>query len=231
MIDLLLVPGLACTGQMWVKQIEALSEVATCRVADLSSEETIAAMAAAITRDAPERFALAGFSMGGLVALEILARFPERVSHLALLSTNAAGILPQVREKLTKAIDLVGQQGLETYLRGAFPTYFAPSHLEDAALWESFRTMGLTLGPAATVRQMRALLEYPGTPKDLLKGIRCPVTLICGREDQRTPPAVHTAMAAEIPDARLHILNDAGHFTPLEAPGGVSAALIRWLQN
>jgi pimeloyl-ACP methyl ester carboxylesterase len=136
-----------------------------------------------------------------------------------------------VREKLTKAIDLVEQQGLETYLRGAFPTYFAPSHLEDSAFWESFSAMGLALGPAVAVRQMRALLGYPGAPKDLLKTIHCPATLICGREDQRTPPAVHTAMAAEIPNARLHVLNDAGHFTPLEAPGGVSAALARWLQT
>jgi pimeloyl-ACP methyl ester carboxylesterase len=186
-------------------------------------------MADAVLDQAPDRFALAGFSMGGCVALEVVARAPERVSRLALLSTSAHGLPPPVRQHYQGAIAGIEAGGLGTYLADAFPRYVAPERAHDPALWGTFAAMAEGLGPAVAVRQMRALLDYPGFRGDL-GGIACPTAVICGREDRRTPVAVHEELARRIPNARLWVVERAGHFTPLEEPQAVTDALRDWLR-
>jgi pimeloyl-ACP methyl ester carboxylesterase len=108
----------------------------------------------------------------------------------------------------------------------AFPRYVAAERAHDAALWQTFLTMGTDLGAAVAVRQMRALLGYVGFSGEL-DHISCPTTLICGERDERTPVAGHRAMAQRIPGAELVIIDGAGHFTPLEQPSAVASALRR----
>jgi pimeloyl-ACP methyl ester carboxylesterase len=225
---LLLIPGLLCDGRLWAAQAAALAAEARCRSPDLTPYESIEAMADAVLAQAPARFALAGFSMGGCVALEVIGRAPERVGRLALLSSAAHGLLPPVRERLQEAIPAIEGGGLETYLAAAFPSYVAPKRAHDPELWNTFAAMGRQLGPAVAVRQMRALLAYPGFRGDLGR-IGCPTAVIGGREDQRTPPATHEELAARIPGARLHVITRTGHFTPLEEPQAVTDALRLWL--
>jgi pimeloyl-ACP methyl ester carboxylesterase len=227
--DVLMIPGLLCDQRLWAAQAEALAASAICRTPDLTACESVEAMADAVLDRAPGRFALAGFSMGGCVALEVVGRAPERVSRLALLSTAAHGLLPQVRERLRQAVPAVAAGGLEAYLAAAFPSYVAPDRAHDRGLWSTFAAMGLSLGPAVAVRQMRALLAYPGFRGDFRR-IGCPTAVICGREDRRTPPAAHEELAALIPGARLRVVERAGHFTPLEEPQAVTDALRDWLQ-
>jgi pimeloyl-ACP methyl ester carboxylesterase len=211
-------------------QTRALSDIASCRTPDLTGYESIDQMADGILRQAPEQFALAGFSMGGCVTLEIVARAPQRVLQLALLSTNAAGILPHVRLHYEESIKRLEGGGLEKYLMEAFPRYVAPERVHDLQLWESFSAMGIDLGAAVAVRQMRALLDYRESSGDL-GAIVCPTMLICGERDERTPLAVHQVMATQILGAELTVIDEAGHFTPLERPSAVAATLRRGLKR
>ncbi len=227
--DLFLLPGLLCDERLWAAQTEALEGLARSRTCDLAAYESIAAIADAVLDQAPERFAMAGFSMGGCVALEVVARAPERVSRLALLSTSASGLLPPVRRHLRESIAGIEAGGFDAYLADAFPLYVAPERRHDRALWGTFAAMGKSLGPAVAVRQMRALLEYPGFGGDLGR-IACPTVVICGREDRRTPVAAHEELARLIPGARLRVIERSGHFTPLEEPQAVADALRDWLQ-
>ncbi|MGO9377711.1 MAG: alpha/beta fold hydrolase [Dissulfurispiraceae bacterium] len=230
LIDVLLLPGLLCNERLWVAQTKALAGLAHSSTLDLNSYKSIAAMADAILDKAPEQFALAGFSMGGCVALEIIARAPERVCRLALLSTNAGGLLPPVRQHLQNSIASIEAGGFDAYLVDAFPNYVAHERVQDHALWDTFAGMAKSLGPAVAVRQMLALLEYPGFKYDLGQ-ISCTTAIICGREDQRTPVSVHKKLAEEIPAAKLSIIEHAGHFTPLEQPLAVTDALRDWLMK
>jgi pimeloyl-ACP methyl ester carboxylesterase len=229
-IDLLLIPGLLCDERLWVGQAQALSEIASCQTPDLTAYGSIDQMAEGVLSQAPEQFALAGFSMGGCVALEIVARAPQRVRQLALLSTNAAGIMPQVRLHYQESIESLQAGGLAKYLLEAFPRYVAVERMHDSQLWQAFAAMGSDLGAAVAVRQMRALLGYPGFKGDL-RAIICPTLLICGEQDERTPIAVHELMATQIPGAELTVIGGAGHFTPLEQPSAVAAALRQGLSR
>jgi pimeloyl-ACP methyl ester carboxylesterase len=228
--QLLLIPGLLCDAQLWRTQIDALASSAHAHVPELGARGSIPAMADALLEQAPPSFALAGFSLGGVVALEILARAPQRVTGLALLSTNAAGITPAVREHLAASIAGLEAGQLDAYLKDAFPRYVAPSRVHDPALRETFSAMATHLGAAVGVRQMRALLDYPGFRGDLAR-IACPTTVIAGRDDQRIPVAVQQQMAAQIPGATFRVIENAGHFTPLEQPAAVTAALREWLAS
>jgi pimeloyl-ACP methyl ester carboxylesterase len=225
---LLLIPGLLCDARLWASQTRSLADISCIDVPDLTAHESISDMAEDILHRAPEKFAMAGFSMGGCVALEIIARAPTRVSRLALLSTNAGGLLPPVRQHLMQAIAGIETDGLARYLAAAFPLYVAAHNADDQALWRAFSDMAEDLGPAVGVRQMRALLNYSGFCGNLAD-IACPTTLICGREDRRTPVSAHAAMGEHIPQAKVAVVEHAGHFTPLEEPDQVGAFLREWI--
>lgn len=225
--DLLLIPGLLSDHGLWAAQVTALADLARGRTA-VPSAPTIPAMADEVLSRAPERFALAGFSLGGCVALEVWARAADRVERLALLSTNAAGPLPAVRRHYEASIAGIEAEGLDGYLAAAFPRYVAPEHAADRALFEAFAAMGRRVGAETGLRQMRALLDYRGF-EGSLGAIECPTMLACGRDDQRTPVAVHAAMAAQIRGAQLTVIERSGHFTALEQPAALGAALRAWL--
>src|SRR5271154_3020836 len=228
-IELLLVPGLLCDHRLWVGQAPSLADAACVRVPDLTTYVSIVEMADSILGTAPARFALAGFSMGGCVALEIISRAPQRVQRLALLSTNAAGVLPSVRRHYEESIASIEAGELDNYLADAFPRYVAPVRASDRALWESFSAMATSLGAVVAVRQMRALLDYSAF-RGCLQDIACPTMLICGDADHRTPVAIHQEMSRQIFGSQLRVIEGSGHFTPLERPTAVTDALRQWLQ-
>lgn len=227
--DLVLLPGLLCDERLWAAQAKGLTGFARVVIPDLAARGSIESTADGVLDEAPATFSLAGFSMGGCVALEVVARAPARVRRLALLSTSPKGILPAVREHYLDSIASIETGGLDAYLADAFPLYVAPERAHDRTLWETFEAMGKSLGPAVAVRQMYSLLGYRGFSGDLGR-IACPTMVICGREDRRTPVTVHEEMAGQIADARLRIIDRAGHFTPLEEPRAVTDAFFEWLK-
>jgi hypothetical protein len=160
------------------------------------------------------------------VAMEVLAKAQSRVTRLALLSTNPGGILPQVRSHYLSVIEGIEAGKFDAYLADAFPRYVAPDRAGDEALWKTYRDMAKRLGPEVGVRQMRALLDYKGFGAQL-STITCPLALIFGREDRRTP----VDAMGNVGGATVCVIEKAGHFTPLEQPEAVSAALRAWLPS
>jgi len=225
---LILIPGLLCDQTLWTAQIEGLKRQANITVADITKQRTIADMAADILGSAPARFCLVGFSLGSQVALEIMHLARERVERLALLSATHGGLPPNVRGAIRRAVAALEQGKFDQYLEEAYPTYVAARRVDDAELKRTFVSMAHTVGVQAGLLQMKALLAI-GNPFTDLEQIRCPTVIVGGREDHRITPAAHQLLAQEIPGSELLIIDEAGHFTPLEQPGKVTAALQYWL--
>lgn len=228
MTQLVLIPGLLCDCRLWCGQIAALEHRAEIIVPDMTRQRTITEMAAAVINQVDGRFSLAGFSLGGQVALEIVRLAPERVERLALLSTTHGGLTPAVTEAISNAVAMLERGEFDRYLEEVYPFYFAPSHTDDPVLWSAFAAMAHAVGPRAGIRQMQALLAIDG-PFSHLGRISCPTVVIAGQEDRRATPAVQQLLAGEIPGCQLAMIEDSGHFSTMEQPAKVNKALSDWL--
>jgi pimeloyl-ACP methyl ester carboxylesterase len=230
MNKLVLIPGLLCNSRLWSAQIAALSAHTDIYVPQIVGETSIAHMASGILDSVRGRFSLAGFSLGSQVALRIMEVTADRIDRLALLSATHGGLLPPVQEALRKAILTIERGGFAEYLESAYPTYVTSAHAQDSDMRQSFMDMACEVGPRSGLLQMKALLELQ-EPFRHLGQISCPTIVIGGSEDRRTTPAAHEILAREIPHASLLFIEDAAHFTPLEQPAQVTAALQRWMEQ
>jgi pimeloyl-ACP methyl ester carboxylesterase len=226
---LVLVPGLLCDALLWRPQIEGLADVADCWVADHTRHETMADIAHAILADAPFRhFALAGLSMGGYIAFEIMRRAPERVRKLALLDTVASPDTPEKTEGRRNLMALAERGKFVGVSNSLIPLFIHPSRVADAGLTALIRTMARNIGRRGFLRQERAIIGRVDS-RPFLEAIACPTLVLCGREDVVTPLAAHEEMARAIPGTVLEVIEDCGHLSTLERPTEVNAALARWL--
>jgi pimeloyl-ACP methyl ester carboxylesterase len=226
---LVLVPGLLCDAAVWQPQTDALADVAAPWVADHTRHDDLRALAAAVLREAPaERFALAGFSMGGYVALEMIAQAPERIARLALVDTSARPESAEARERRLRLIELAASGKFSRVTEVLLPMMLHASRLADPALLAVVRDMARRTGEDAFVRQERAIMSRADS-RPRLAAIGCPTLVLCGRDDQLTPLEGHEEMAAAIPGATLTVLGTCGHMSTLERPEAVSAALRTWL--
>jgi pimeloyl-ACP methyl ester carboxylesterase len=226
---LLLLPGLLCDRALWVHQVHDLADLASASVADLTRDDTLGAMAERAVAAMPDRFAVAGLSMGGYLALEIMRRTPHRVTRLCLIASSAApapGLGLGVRRGLM-ALTRRNPRFLGITPR-LLPDLLHPSNLADAALGQTLTEMALRVGREAYLRQQQAILHRPDSRPDL-PAIRVPTLVLVGEADRMTSPAAAAALAAAIPGAVLTVLPGCGHVPPLERPGLVSAAMRAWL--
>jgi len=226
-IPLLLLPGLLNDAELWRAQIAALSDVAECIVGDQTRGETMQAVVDDVLAQAPARFALAGFSLGGFVAQAILRTAPERVLRLALIDTSIHADSPErARQRQTQraSVRLPGKfHGFgDTLMR----SYIDASRLDDYVLVQRVRDMTARLGAEVFLRQS-ALDRVDG--HDVLAGYRDPLLIVCGANDRITPLAISEEMHALVPHSRLVALPDCGHLAPMEKPDEVSAAMRDWL--
>lgn len=223
------VPGLLCDERLWRPQAHGLAGAAECWTADATRADTMAGLAADLLADCPfERFALAGLSMGGYVALEVMRQAPGRVERLALLDTSAR---PDTAEQSQKRRDFIALAERGRFLGvtdALLPMLIHPSRLDDAELVALVKAMARDIGQAAFVRQERAIMSRADS-RPLLPRIACPTLVLCGRQDALTPLARHEEMAAAVPGARLEVVDDCGHLSTLERPDAVVGALERWL--
>lgn len=225
---LVLLPGLLCDGALWRHQTETLGDICTSWVADLTQDDSIPAMAERVLDQAPRTFCLAGLSMGGYVAQEIMRRAPERVERLALLDTNArADTEAQVktRQELIRLSEIGKFKGVTPRL---LPNLIHPSRLKDPAVADIVLQMAERVGQDAFKRQQMAILGRVDGRGDL-QSIRVPSVVVCGRQDALSSVAFHAEMAEAIPNGRLVIIEDCGHLAPLERPYATSAVLRYWL--
>jgi pimeloyl-ACP methyl ester carboxylesterase len=226
---LVLVPGLLCDALMWEAQIRALEGHAECWVADHTRSDTMAGLAADVLRDAPfARFALAGLSMGGYVALEVLRQAAHRVDRLALLDTSARADTPEQLAKREGLISLAARGRFIGVTQALLPLYLHRDRLGDKKLVNTVRMMAGNIGKDGFIRQERAIMSRTDS-LSLLPAIACPTLVLCGRQDVLTPLERHEEIARAIPGASLHVVDDCGHLSTLERPAEVSEVLKRWL--
>lgn len=230
---LLLLPGLMCDATVWAPQVAHLSEHAQCLVVDFGLRDSLEAMArqALASTDAP-RFALAGHSMGGRVALEVMRLAPGRVARLALLDTGthplAAGEAG-ARERAARLalLQLAREQGMRI-MGQQWLTGMVHPDVPGSVLFESVLDMLERSSPAQYAAQINALLTRPDAAP-LLPGVACPTLVLTGEQDVWSPPKQHAAMAQAIVGSRLSIVPHSGHMSTLEQPGAVSQAMQQWL--
>jgi pimeloyl-ACP methyl ester carboxylesterase len=229
-MPLVLLPGLLCDAALWDPQLSKLADVADFFVADLTDHETMGEMAASVLRNSPwKEFALAGLSMGGYVAQEIMRKAPLRVTRLALLDTRSRPEQPDETERRHQFMKLAQtERGFTPVTNRMLPLMLHPSRVKDAPLVKVIREMAERTGVEAYIRQQKAIISRPDFRPDLAK-IKCPTLVLCGRQDQLTPIENSEQMAAAIPGAKLVIVEECGHMSTLERPDEVNRAMRKWL--
>lgn len=230
---LVLVPGLMCDNTVWEHQIEACGAGRKVQVADHGGSDTLGRMAERILDQAPPRFALAGHSMGGRVALEVMARAPERVSRLALLDTGHEALAPGEAGEREKAgryrlLEMARRDGMLPMAREWARGMVHPARLSDAPLMDAIHSMIARATVEQFAAQISALLARPDRT-GLLASLRLPTLVLCGREDSWSPLARHEAMARLIRGSHLVGIPECGHMSTMERPDAVSSALLAWL--
>ena len=227
-IPLVLVPGLLCSAALWHSQVEALGDIAHAIIADTTQDDSFGAMARRTLAATPPRFALAGLSMGGYIAQEIMRQAPDRVMRLALLDTSARSDSPEQRARRLGLIELAEKGEFRGVTPRLLPLFIHPARLEDEPLTRTVAEMAETIGKDAFLRQQKAIMGRPDGRVDLRR-IACPTLVLCGRQDVLTPVALHEEIASLVPGARLTVIEDCGHLSTLEKPRSVSAAFRQWL--
>jgi len=227
---LVLIPGLACTARLFEAQIAALSGSRNLVVADHTQDDSIPAIAARLLKDAPERFFLAGLSMGGYVALEVMRQAPERVQRLALLDTSARPDTPEASQDRERLIALAQAGRFEDIHAKLWPRLVHPRHQSDRGLEEVVFGMMRETGVEAYIRQQRAIMGRADS-RPLLPGIEIPTLILVGEGDVITPPEIAREMADMIEWASLTVVPDSGHLSTLEQPDRVAQAMRLWLEE
>jgi pimeloyl-ACP methyl ester carboxylesterase len=223
--DLLLLPGLICDERLWRDVIAGLD--ARSIVADLRQDDSIGAMAQRARAAAPARFALAGLSMGGYVAFEIMRQAPERVTHLALLDTSARADDDARKETRRKGIEMVGQGKFIGVSRGLLGSLVAPQHMGTPVAGD-VQAMSERVGQAAYMRQQVAIMNRVDS-RPTLGDIQVPTLVGVGESDKLTPPELAEEMAAGIAGAELVRFPDSAHLPTMENPSAVVEAMKAWL--
>jgi pimeloyl-ACP methyl ester carboxylesterase len=227
-IPLVLLPGLLCDAALWRAQVEGLGVVAEPLVIDLTRDDSLGGMARRALAAAPPSFALAGLSMGGYVAQEIMRQASERVSKLALLDTSARADTPEQTARRRGLIELSEKGQFKGVTPRLLPLLIHPARHEDKPLTDVVTGMAEQVGKEAFLRQQKAIMGRPDGREDLRR-IACPTLVLCGRQDALTPLALHEEIAGLVPGAKLQVVDDCGHLSTLEKPLTVTAALRQWL--
>lgn len=227
---LLLLPGLLNNSRLWEHQVEHLSDVVSPVVADVTGADSIALLASEALAQLPaERFLLAGLSMGGYIALEIMRQAPERVQALALLDTMARPDTREATEARHRLMDIAAKDFARVN-EVLMPRLVHPDHQDDPRLKAVIDGMADDLGKDVFVRQQRAIIDRIDS-RPYLTRIQCPTLVVCGREDVIASVEIHEDMAEAIPNARLVVIEHCGHLSPLERPEEVTQALRSWITS
>lgn len=229
-MPILLVPGLGGSPRIYAPVAPALWRYGPVTVANHIRDDTMGAIARRILAEAPPRFALAGHSMGGYIAFEIMRQAPGRVAKLALINTQARPDTPEATTRRRGQIARAQAGEYHAVLDDLFPAFVHPSRREVASLRQLVRDMGDDIGSEAFVRQQTAIISRPDS-RPMLAWIKCPTLVLTGDQDNTIPNLLSKEMADGIPGAKLTILPDCGHLPQPEQPEATAAALVEWLRN
>lgn len=225
---LILIPGLICDEEVWRYAAEHLAEIADCVIVPADTADTMQQMATdVLSSQSADRFAVAGFSMGGYVATEMLRQAPGRIERLALLDTSSRIDPPDKAEGRRRTIADCGQGRFDQVIEKYVPLLLHPDRMTEP-LADSVRTMGHRVGADTFARRHRAMLTR-SAPRDVLEAFAGPVRVIMGRADQLTSYEEHKELADWPQRGRLSVIEDCGHMPPLERPQAATALLRDWL--
>jgi pimeloyl-ACP methyl ester carboxylesterase len=228
--SIVLLHGLLNDSALWSKQRNALGTSVASITPELSAAGSVPLLAADVLAHAPRRFALAGFSMGGYVALEILRQAPERVEGIALLASHALPDSPAQCAARLAAIAAVEAGKFSKVVAAIARNAVFPEGARAEAARQGFMAMAHRIGPRKFIAHLQAIMERHDCA-EVLSAVRCPAIVIAGANDLVVPPEAASATAATLPHARLAVIERAGHLLPLEAPQRVSQLLRGWLDR
>lgn len=224
-----LLPGMMCDARLFEPQILDLSRDRVVSVALPANDIRIERIARLVLDQLPARFALAGHGLGGMVAMEMVRRAPDRVTRLCLMDTNPLAETPAVAASREPMIVAARAGNLDEVLRESIrPDHCAPGPAHVEVLNRVFE-MGQDLGEEVFVAQSRAM-QRRGDQQGTLRRCKLPTMVICGEHDTLTPVKRHQFMSELMPNAQLRIIEGAGHLPMLEQPGAVNVALRDWLE-
>lgn len=227
---LYLLPGLLCDSALWAHQSAALDRDYRIGIPDLTTFDSLETMAQAVLKAAPERFSLAGHSMGGRVALEMFRLAPERIERLALLDTGTHPPGEVETQEHRRLVELAEREGMDALAEYWLPQVLHPVSASDSVLLDILRAMVQRMSPDVLRRHVAALLARPDAGV-LLAHIRCATLIGVGCGDRWSPPTQHEPVAAAVPQARYAVFEDGGHLAPAEAPEAVTQALREWMRQ
>ena len=227
-MSLVLIPGYMADASLWDDMAAALAPAGPLHHASLAHDDTIPEMARRLLAEAPARFVLVGFSMGGYVAREAARRAPERVRGLVLVATSSRSDTRQQAAAKRLAIEGVETGGFGGLSRAAAAASVHPDRAGDADLIERIRAMGRRLGRDAFLRQSR--LQRVGDA-DRLGAIGCPTLVIAAGRDRLRGVAESEELRDAIPGATMAVVAEAGHMLPIEAPEALAALILAWLAD
>ena len=228
-IPLVLLPGLVNDARVFGQLSSWLRDSAEPIDGDLTTRDTMAGLADDVLAKAPKRFALAGLSMGGYCALEIVHRAPERVAALALIDTSARPDGAEAKANREKQILRARGGEYDAVVEELLRKWVHPSRQTDGAVAEVVRAMARDHGPATFERQQRANMSRADS-RPRLAAIACPTIVVHGAEDAIMPREIHEELANGIAGAKLHAIRECGHLSPLERPAAAAEVLVGLLQ-
>lgn len=234
-LSLILIPGLLCDERIWRAQRAALANMGEVSIAEHDLTDSLPGIARRILATAPARFALAGHSMGGRIALEVFRAAPERIAGIALMDTGHHPLQPgepgkREAEGRFALLAKAKSEGMRAMANDWVQGMVHPSRLGNQALIDEILDMFEAKSTDLYAAQIHALLNRPdATP--LFGLIRCPALILCGADDSWAPAPRHRAMAAAIADSTLAEIPECGHMSTMECPHAVSEAMRGWLQR
>ena len=230
---LLLLPGLMCNEEVWIPVMGVLSQTHQCTVVDHGRADSLSAMARNVLRQAPDRFALAGHSMGGRVALEVYRQAPDRVSRIALMNTGykarSAGEAGQ-KETQTRyeLLKIAMEQGVQAMAAKWVLGMIAPSRLSDTAFVETIVNMCAKKSVDIFKHQIAALLNRPDA-SDVLRQLTVPTLILCTEYDLWSPVSQHQEMSDLMSQKPIWAeIKGIGHMCTMENPDAVGSAMAKW---
>ena len=229
-MPILLVPGLVSSPRIYAPVVPALWRFGPVTVANHIRDDNMGAIARRILAEAPPRFALAGHSMGGYIAFEIMRQAPERVAKLALINTQARPDTPEASERRRGMMARAKNGGYREVLDELFPGFVHPSRRDDAGLRQLVHDMGDDVGVEAFIRQQTAVISRPDS-RPTLAWIKCPTLVLSGDQDNTIPNSLSIEMARQHSRRKLVILPHCGHLPQPEQPQATAAALVEWLRS
>ena len=227
MTPFLLVPGLNCDARLYIGVANVLWPLGPVTIANHQTGDRVEALAKAILAEAPPKFALIGFSMGGYVCFDILRQAPQRVLKLALLDTTARPDTEESTANRRRMIALAQKGRFIEAIDQTFPKSVHPDHMGDSSLYSIHRAMAEANGPTIYEQQQEAIIARPDSRPDLA-GIKVQTLIVVGEGDQITPPEASREMHEAIKGSKLLVVPKAGHLALLEQPEIVHPAIREW---